>query len=216
VSKSFVKVILKENFNSFKSELTIAEEKLAATTQKYSKDDLSKEIPPLNITRGTLKAVEMLNEGMYNKLFNNISQPNDDIIMPYQVFYQFINNKIAEIKDTKEFWEQSCKFLQSESNGKIGDYFNNSTKNFNFSDENIYKISRLIIGKEKKISPGYYSKLCGSTGLVLFLIKDALEYAGIIVEKKTLPARIYKNNKYITEKLKEKIASLENKLSNLK
>ena len=84
-------------------------------------------------------------------------------------------------------------------------------KNFDFSEENIYIISKLCENKEKKISPSFFSKICGTTGLVIFLIRDALEYTGIIIDKKTLPSRLQKLYKYGLEKkqyLLEKFKSL--------
>ena len=42
-------------------------------------------------------------------------------------------------------------------------------------------------------------KLCGTTGLISFVIKDALEYSGIIEDKKTPPLRIKKNYEYQKE-----------------
>jgi len=47
-----------------------------------------------------------------------------------------------------------------------------------------------------KITPTYYSKLCGTTGILTFLIKNSLEYAGIILEKKPNQLRILKNLLY--------------------
>ena len=59
-------------------------------------------------------------------------------------------------------------------------------KNFDFSEENLVKITKIIGNREKKITPTFYSKTCGTTGLIIFLVKDAMEYAGIIIDKKTL------------------------------
>ena len=50
---------------------------------------------------------------------------------------------------------------------------------------------------KKKINPNYFSKICGTTGLLIFLIKDTLEYCGVIInDKKTQPARILDNLLY--------------------
>jgi hypothetical protein len=70
----------------------------------------------------------------------------------------------------------------------IGDLINNVIKNFVFTEENIYKVYKICEGKEKKINPSGYSKICGTTGLIIFVIRDALEFAGIIIDKRTLPA----------------------------
>ncbi len=76
-------------------------------------------------------------------------------------------------------------------------------KNFDFSDENIYIISKIVGNNTSKMSPSYFSKICATTGFLTFLIKDALEYAGVIIEKKTDPSRVYKNMIYQQGKEKE-------------
>ena len=50
-----------------------------------------------------------------------------------------------------------------------------------------------------------YSKICGTTGLVIFLIKDALEYCGIIQnDKKNIPSILLKNLEYL-ETIEKKV-----------
>ena len=55
------------------------------------------------------------------------------------------------------------------------------------------------------MTPSYFSKLCGTTGFLIFLIKDMLEYASVLVDKKVNNLRILKNMQY--EEYKEKIYS---------
>jgi hypothetical protein len=82
-------------------------------------------------------------------------------------------------------------------------------KNFVFTEENIYKIFKLCEGKEKKINPSVYSKLCGTTGLIIFVIRDALEYTGIIIDKRTLPARLNKFYSFGLEIANESITKIK-------
>lgn len=168
------------------------------------------------MSRGTIKAIELLNEALYNKLFFNTTLPSQDIIMPYRVYFQLLNHNNSSIKDDVEFWENCCKYFKEESNGKagtlfliLGDFINNSVKNFVFSDENFYKIVKIIGNREKRITPTYYSKICGTTGLIIFLIKDTMEYAGIILDKKTFPASTYRLYNFILSKSKQKLHRLE-------
>ena len=80
---------------------------------------------------------------------------------------------------------------------------------FDFSPQNIYAIRKIIGNKVSKINPSYFGSLCGTTGLFIFLIKDALEYAGITSEKKTQPTLIYNTLKYSIEKDKDYIEYLK-------
>ncbi len=76
---------------------------------------------------------------------------------------------------------------------------------FDFSDENIYNICKMLGNNATKMTPAYFSKLCGTTGFLIFLIKDMLEYSGILIERKVNNLRIYKNLQF--EEYKEKINS---------
>jgi hypothetical protein len=51
--------------------------------------------------------------------------------------------------------------------------------------------------------------MCGTTGLFIFLIKDALEYAGILIDKKTAAGRLYKNYMFNFDVLQTKIEKLK-------
>jgi hypothetical protein len=43
-----------------------------------------------------------------------------------------------------------------------------------------------ILGKNGfKMNPNYYAKVCSTTGLFVFFVKEPLEYYGLIIEKKT-------------------------------
>ena len=89
-----------------------------------------------------------------------------------------------------------------------GDIINNSIKDFDFTENNIYKISRIVSNKEKHITPNYYSKTCKTTGLLIFILKDALEYIGILSDKKTHPSLLYRLYKLFYKNSKEKCEKL--------
>ncbi len=60
-----------------------------------------------------------------------------------------------------------------------------------------------------KITPAYFSKICGSTGLFIFLVKDAFEYTGLISQDKKTPfGRVYENLNYFVKNDKEKVERL--------
>ena len=64
--------------------------------------------------------------------------------------------------------------------------------------------------------PNYFSKICGTTGLLVFGIKDALEYCGVIKnDKKTQPSRILDNLLYYKNSI-DTIASFIDYLSGIK
>ena len=69
---------------------------------------------------------------------------------------------------------------------------------------------------KNKIVPNYFSKICGTTGLLVFIVKDALEYCGVIInDKKTQPARILDNLLYYKNSI-DSLAQFIDKLSAIK
>ncbi len=64
-----------------------------------------------------------------------------------------------------------------------------------------------------KINPTYFSKNCSTTGLFAFLVKDVLEYCGLINnEKRSQIKKIFNNNVYFLDNLNIKINKIENQI----
>ena len=166
--------------------------------QKMENFDINKVIIHSNInltlSKGTKKAILLLNEPVLNKLFNEEKLPDDDILLIYKIFFQLINHKITKNncfylnnKTNKiNFWKECCNYFKNEKGGKTGMIIENVMKDqLNFSSENIYKILNLIDNKLFIVTPSYYTKKCSTTGLFVFFIKDILDYLGISHDKKT-------------------------------
>ena len=180
---------------------------------KYkSEEDPSKPYPEFQLTKGALRAIELLNNEKYNQLFKkNILDPNlKEIIVIYRILFRLLNQKtICDIEDDSEFWIKVCDFFNEKGIDKLGTFLVDSTKTFNFEDHNVYLINKLIINKKAKMLPSYYSKICSSTGLIMFLIKDALEYCGIIFSEKKTPHNRVVNTLLYEKKLLEKVSHLK-------
>ena len=149
----------------------------------------------LTLSKGTKKAILLLNEPVLNKLFNEEKLPDDDILLIYKIFFQLNKNKLTKNnffylnnKTNKiSFWKECCNYFKNEKGGKTGMIIENVMKDqLNFSSENIYKILNLIDNKLFIVTPSYYTKKCSTTGLFVFFIKDILDYLGISHDKKTL------------------------------
>jgi hypothetical protein len=101
----------------------------------------------------------------------------------------------------------------------IGTFIGSALKNLELKEIELYELVNLIGGQNNlsKINPNYFSKLCGTTGLVVFFVKDVLDYFGITGDKKANQTRIYKMYRFIIQKnnkTKEKIKQLLNKCFN--
>ena len=144
-------------------------------------------------------------------------KPSINISYPSKILFEFIASStksrelnefenLVSIKNDNDFWKENCKFLLSESHDKLGTFMVEKSKEFCFDCENCYKLKEMIENVKSKIVPSYFSKICGTTGLIVFVVKDALEYSGAIVnDKKTQPRKIYDNILYEKEQYINKI-----------
>ena len=162
---------------------------------KYSNEELSKPFNDFQIAKGAAKAVELLNNNeLYGKLFNKlyIEKNEEDICNIYRILFVLFNEfNIANTSNNKLFWKKCTNYLKNNSNGNIGSFILLKLKDLTFEHKKLFLINKFLIGMKKKITASYYSKICGTTGLLIFIIKDVLEYWGIILnERKTQPSRM--------------------------
>ena len=179
------------------------QEQINSLKSKYTNEQLSEEPPKFSLSRSTIKAIDLLNEDKYNEIFRKkeLSPPLNEILLVYRIFFQLLKvNNICDIKDDKLFWLEASEYILKNNNGKTGDFFKQSINDFNFSVKNIFEVSKLFYGNEDKLKPTVYSKICGTTSLIIFLLKDTLEYIGIIHHsKKSVPSLLIKFLEYILE-----------------
>ena len=186
------------------------QEKINEIKEKYSPNILNINNTQFYLSRGTLKAFELLNDDEHEKFFNNDKYYlfSDDIYMVYKIIFQLIkNNEVKKSENKKEFYEKMVIFVHEniENKDKIGDFFKNMVNKFEFTEENVYQIKKIIKGNEEKLKPRNYSQICATTGLVIFLVKDILEYLGLNYNgNKSNPVFILMNLEFL-EKVKTKL-----------
>ena len=122
--------------------------------------------------------------------------------------------EISSISEDMLFWVKFTEYLNSNSEGKIGDFIIKQIEKCDYSHKAIFFIEKMIKGKKEDITPSNFTKICSSTGLLIFLIRELMEYCGIIIDpKKTQISRIYNNLKFyknLEDTLSGFIQSVEN------
>ena len=140
-------------------------------------------IENLPLSKGSKKAIELLNESQLNSLFKDGKMPINDIILIYRIYFQIINHPFALVAktDLDKFWEKCTYYFTNEEDGKTGDILISmlNKKKIDINGNNLYQIYNLVKGNLNKIVPNYFSSICGTTGLFVFVIKDILEFLGI-------------------------------------
>ena len=213
---SYLNSILKDYKKLFDLVLNqTMENKLSTLEVKFKAEDFEI-LPEFKLNKGTIRAIECLKESLYIKIFKNEVSMKilEEIEIIYKILFQLIDkDNFVKINDKKIFWNEISKFLLENMNENLANYVNDIAKKFDFSEKNIVKIKKICKDKNiENINPSYMGKLCGTTGLISFVIKDALEYSGIIEDKKTPPLRNKKNYEY----QKEIIDNIEKYISIIK
>ena len=212
-SKKLIKNLYNELDNIYKyildmnkiSSINSLEVDLNKIKQKYKGEDFDSLKYSFKLSNGSIKAIEILDDEVYNDIFKlkEFNPKLNDIIIIYRIFFQLINKEeLIEIQSDKLFWKEASNFFLENNNNKIGSFIKEYITEFDYTKENIYKIKKLVMGKEDKLKPTYYENICKTTALISFIIKDSLEYCGIIPkENKMMPGVYISYLEYLKENL---------------
>ena len=191
------------------------EEQINSIMTQYGEDELDS-TKSFSLSEGSVKALELLNNDLYNYIFKKekLESPYDEIIIVYRIFFQLINDEdICNIQNDKIFWEKTRKYILEKNKGKTGKFIKDYVSEFDFTNQNIYKLKKLVYGNEYKLKPLYYEEINKTTGLIVFVLKDSLEYCGIFQNnKKTMPSIVLQYLEYISDNIK----TLKNYIDSLK
>ena len=192
------------------------EDQINNIKNKYKEDELIEARHAFTLSKGSLKALDLLNSETYNNIFKKtqLQPPLNQIILIYRLFFQLIDkDELIDIENDKQFWEKTRKFILDKNEGKTGTFLKEYISEFDFTCKNIYKLKKLIYKNEDKLKPLIYENICKTTGLIVFIVKDSLEYCGVIKnDKKTMPNIVLdylKYLKHIIEKAKNYIDMLK-------
>lgn len=181
--------------NNINSSNTI-ESQINNIKNKYGQDKTDSAKNAFSLSEGSVRALDLLNSEEYNNIFRKkkLEPPLDEIILIYRIFFQLIDKEeLVDIENDKIFWEKTRNYILENNEGKTGTFFKEYISEFDFTNKNIYKLKMLIYGKEDKLKPLIYKSICKTTSLVIFIIKDSLEYCGLLQnDKKIEPYIIFK------------------------
>ena len=212
-SKSFHNLIIEYFDKMFNSERNIFIEKQNKLNLSVNEIPKKLSINDFNLSKGALKAIDLLNEEIINRLFFEEITPNNEIFIVYKIYFQLIKNQeIIQYFNESKFWEK-CKSYFNSYKGKTGDCLNEifTQKKIFIDGDNIYKVYKIIQNNINKIIPAYYSKICGTTGIFVFFVKDILDFLGFSNDK-----NIQKNSYWSYSEIINSIDSKINMLNKFK
>lgn len=154
--------------------------------------------------------MELISEKIYIRIFQtNVKYLKQlpQIVNVYRIFCLFIHkDDLAQITDNIEFWKKFSEFvLDSECSSLSAFFLENTKAHFKYNEEIVYKVISKYGPFDSSFGSGSFNKICPTTGLVSFLIKDLFEYCGIITDKKKTPPVIIKRNLEYLRSLYERI-----------
>lgn len=212
-SKSFHNLVIEyfdKMFNSERNNFIEKQNKL-----NLSVDEIPKKLSlnDFQLSKGALKAIDLLNEEILNRLFFEDIKPNSEIFIVYKIYFQLIKNQeIIQYFNDSIFWEK-CKNYFKSYKGKTGNCLNEiyNQKKIFIDGDNIYKVHTIIKNNINKMLPAYYSKICGTTGIFVFFVKDILDFLGFSNDK-----NIKKNSYWSYSEIINSIDSKINMLNKFK
>lgn len=162
----------------------------------------------------------MLNDSVYSKLFQDINIiPRDEVLLVYRIFLQVARRNDSEVEKMikknrrAEIWRYLNDLFIVKNQGKIGTCINDEMKSIDSSYENLIEVDRIIGENYCKLLPSLYTKLCGTSGLFVFILRDILEWCGILIDKKCVnPSKTYGFSKYAFDYYSNKSNIVESRL----
>ena len=134
---------LQNLLNNLNEENTIKE---MNEIKENNKEEIEKEYPEFHLTRGAIKAIELLNDELYNKIFkiDELSGKLCEILNIYKLLCQLLKkDDLLKINDKNKFWNEICFWLYNDKR-ELGNFLYEKSKEFVFDDENIDKIEKMI------------------------------------------------------------------------
>ena len=208
VSKVFNTKVL----NYFVKNLTETKNKLIAIRNEITNISEQKNLADIKFSQGTESSIKLLNENIMVKFFQESKPPRDDILFIFEVFFQLINEPMKDANNNKKvFWEKCSLYFLNEGNGKIGDMLINIVKNnkIDISEDNLYKIYKLVKDKLDIIVPSHFNKICSTTPLITFFIKDVLNFLGISTDEDDIKQNGYWTYTNIINSIEKKINKIK-------
>ena len=147
------------------------------------------------LSLGAKSAVTLLHTININQFTE--ADMNGDVVWCFRLLFQMAGEKLPETDE--EAWE-ACKQLLLSTDRSLSEKMNEKFNRFEFSDENIDLLEKLAEGNRHKIDPAYFNQFNAMASFLMFALKDAAEFAGLVPEKRT-PWRHYSRLTYKRDKL---------------
>ena len=170
------------------------ENKINEIKNKFNEEDLlNKKI--FEFTKETFDLIKKMNtEEFFNKLKNlEIKDKNNEyLLVIYKILFVLLKEEnIYNILNKEIFWNKCLEYFNDNCLSNIGDFILEKVSQFNFDTKEFNIIESLIKDNKSKI---INEILNNSNYLIIPLIKESLEYYGVIFSENKTEGSIYIKN----------------------
>lgn len=143
---------------------------------------------PFALSIGSKSALVLI-PSMDEATFHLQSVPDADMIWAFRVFFQLRGDPLPPGDEAA--WAKCSAYLQGLLQNRetickthaAQEITKTFTEQLIFTDENIDQVEMLVQGNESKLDPASYSDSSALIGILMFPLKDAAIYCGLVPEK---------------------------------
>lgn len=191
----------KLNFNIFKRTSKEVRPKVPLEQISMQIKDLELHYPLENLNSQTVFTVSLgaksafdIIRGMNKETFRLGDNPDKKILWAFGLLLQLLGEEFSvEAENAKSRVQEFLNCCLDSAN--ISEYFMNTIKSFDFSNENIDGIEEYIFGKDEMIAPQTYTNVSQLCGLLMVPLREAVAFCGFI-KGKTPIWRVYQRLLY--------------------
>ena len=99
----------------------------------------------------------------------------------FRLFFQLSGEALSD--DHSEAWKRCRRFLVAGLETGLEEKVLEAVTGFHFSNENIDRLEKVVGDRAEQVTPNLCSTFCNLSSLLLFPVKEALIFAGLIPDK---------------------------------
>ena len=209
--KEILKIVMNIQIKNIKLSIDEVNNIIKNKYNNINESSLTKKLKPFELNINSIKAISLLNsisKANFIKsimAYKNQNIKNNNIIkkilLIFELYFIALGKKkiLNSINGNNNKIEYICNYFKNNKNKSIGTIIENDLSGRKFDDfiiNNLYEYSHEYI---KIINPNYYKKLNKDIAILVFLIKNILDYIGLSYIESNI--KIQNNNKNNEQKL---------------
>ena len=185
INKEFFRIIIKIFVEKTERKIEILNEYINYLKPTSTTDVASlKLIKPFECNVNSIRAITLLNSISKNNLFSyrDILINNKDIELIFDLYFVALGKKMDLMKFENNLikkWQYICRYFRENNFNLLGNLIQKDLIHKSYSNEIINTLYECAYDSLDKITPNYYQKINKNIAILVFIIRDLLEFYGI-------------------------------------